>query len=73
MTNQEAIQILSAYLDFKGFVLYPDEKFYDALETAVASLDTVGAITIDITEHHTFAKPKEVNNIDFPNSSSEDT
>ena len=72
MTNEEAIKLLSAYLDFKAMILYPDERFYEAIETAVAALDTVGAITIDITEHHTFANPDDVSNIDFPGTGRED-
>lgn len=72
MTNEKAIQVLSAYLDFKSFVLYPDETFYEAVETAVAALDTAKCIQIDITEHHTFAKPDDVSDLDFPGVSSED-
>lgn len=65
MTNEKAIQVISAYLDFKGFVLYPDETFYEALECAVAALDTVKCIQIEVTEHHTFAKPDDVEDIKF--------
>ena len=30
------------------------------------------AVKIEVTEHHTFAKPDDVSNIDFPSTSSED-
>ena len=71
MTNQEAIKTLSALLDFKGFLIVPDETLYEAIETAVAALSG-GHLKVEITEIHRFAKPDDVNNVDFPGTGRED-
>lgn len=49
--------------------LHPDDFKKIMEETAKLIEDH---ITIEVEEHHTFAKPEEVNKLDFPNSSSED-
>ena len=68
MTNEEAIHVLVKVYNIDTL----SEELHEALECAIAALDTAGAITIDITEHHTFAKPDDVSDLDFPGVSSED-
>ena len=48
------------------------DSFLYVMDEIIKVLDT--KITeIEITEHHTFANPDDVSDLDFPNSSSEDT
>lgn len=65
MTNAEAAVILARE------IMMGDDEWNEAIEKAVAALSFTEEVKIEVIEHHTFAKPEEVNNIDFPNSSSE--
>lgn len=61
-TRQDTTVIKNVKLDS---FLYVMDEIIKVLDTKITE--------IEITEHYTFAKPEEVNNLDFPNSSSEDT
>ena len=79
MTNAEAINILieiKEEIEFEHDSFEQDSKVYiekvsEAVNKAIAALCFTDEIKIEVIEHHTFAKPEEVNNIDFPNTSSE--
>lgn len=47
------------------------DSFLYIMDEVIKILDTK-IIEIEITEHHTFAKPDDVSDIDFPSVSSED-
>ena len=63
MTNAEAIQVLMK-------IKTSNKQLREAREKAIAAL-AFGA-DIEVTEIHTFAKPDDVSNIDFPNAGCED-
>ena len=74
MKNNEVIsrlsklrsRMISAIEDDIIYIAF-DEDDIEAIEMAVAALVS-RPIKIEITEHHIFATPEKVNNIDFPNS-----
>ena len=74
MTNNEVISrlsklrslMISAIEDDINYIGF-DEDDIEAIEMAVAAL--VGRpINIEVTEIHKFAKPDDVENLDFPSS-----
>ena len=80
MTNEEAKNIITGVIeDFTyscGYVELDLDKetlsaVIEALSMASAALDTIECIKIEVTEHHTFAKPDDVSDLDFPGVSSE--
>ena len=75
MTNEDAKNIIIGIIEdytFCGLYVelnYDQKTFSDVIEAlnmAVASLTfTTHAVKIDITEHHTFAKPDDTSGLKF--------
>lgn len=65
MTNAEAAIILARE------IMACDDEWNEAIRKAIDALCRTEEVKIEVIEKHTFAKPEEVNDIDFPNSSSE--
>ena len=81
MTNKDAKNIIKCVIeDFISSGRYVEldydketyNKVIEALSIASAALDTIEFIKIEVIENHTFAKPDDVEDLDFPNVSSED-
>ena len=78
MKNQEVIKRLSK-MGYRMITAIEDDIIYiafdegdiEAIEMAVAALVS-RTINIEVTEIHQFAKPDDVNNIDFPGTNRED-
>ena len=72
MTNEEAKNIITGVIeDFTYSCGYVDldketlSQVIEALSMASAALDTIECIKIEVTEHHTFAKPDDVSDLKF--------
>ena len=65
MTNAEAAVILAREI-------MAGDEWNEAIQKAVAALSFTDEVKIEVIEKHTFAKPDEVEDIDFPGTGRED-
>ena len=64
MTNAEAAVILAREI-------MAGDEWNEAIQKAVAALSFTDEVKIEVIEKHTFAKPDEVEDIDFPGTGRE--
>ena len=73
MTNKEAIEYGKKWdeaLESRGDTPFSEARQF--LNLAIYALKQMAPVKIEVTEHHTFAVPDDVEDLDFPSVSSED-